>query len=59
MRAVGKGLFLTRNNWRNVLQDEPKALQWMENAQANETKIEILYANLFVDLRIWVCSPYD
>ncbi|EKD14957.1 uncharacterized protein L3040_003846 [Drepanopeziza brunnea f. sp. 'multigermtubi'] len=54
LRAVGKRLSLTMHNWRTALIDEDKALEWMERAQARDMKAQTLYADLFVNLRIWI-----
>lgn len=52
--AAGK-LGIDERNWRNVLGGNPEALKWVEQTQGNELRAETLYADLFLDLRIWVC----
>ncbi|KAI9052355.1 hypothetical protein LZ554_003705 [Drepanopeziza brunnea f. sp. 'monogermtubi'] len=54
LRGVGKRLSLTMHNWRTALIEEDKALEWMERAQARDMKAQTLYADLFVNLRIWI-----
>jgi hypothetical protein len=55
LRRAAKNLGITMENWRDVLSDDPDAKNWVEQVQEQELRIESFYANIFIDLRIWVC----
>ena len=47
-------LGITKEDWRDVLSEEQEAYTWVESVQQQELVIESHYANVFIDLRIWV-----
>lgn len=55
LREAAQRLGIEKDNWREVLQKDPVAKQWVEDVQKDELAIEELYGSVFVDLRIWVC----
>lgn len=59
LREAALRLGITKENWRDVLAEDPDAKQWMENMQALELDVALYYATIFVDLRIWVCFLYS
>lgn len=54
LRNAAVHLGITRENWRDVLSGRQEAISWVQSVQQQELEIETHYANLFVDLRIWV-----
>lgn len=58
LRETAENFGINERNWRNVLGGNPNALAWVEQTQGNELRIETLYSNLFIDLRIWVGFCY-
>lgn len=60
LREAAQRLGITKENWREILADDPDAKKWVENMQALEVDIATYYATIFIDLRIWVCfSAHD
>jgi hypothetical protein len=57
LREAAQRLGITKENWREVLAEDPDAKQWVENMQALELDVATYYATIYVDLRIWVCFP--
>jgi hypothetical protein len=55
LREAAQRLEITKENWREVLAEDPDAKQWVENMQGLEVDISTYYATIFIDLRIWVC----
>lgn len=55
LRGAAQRLGITIENWRDILSQDTGAKLWVENIQALELEIEIYYAAIFIDLRIWVC----
>ena len=56
LRQAAENLGITTDNWRDVLTNVPDAKSWVQQVQEQELRIESFYANVFIDLRIWVCS---
>ncbi|KAG4428153.1 hypothetical protein IFR05_016363, partial [Cadophora sp. M221] len=56
LRKAAITLEINQLNWRRVLAGNPSALKWVDQTQGNELRIEILYSNLFLDLRIWTMT---
>ncbi|KAH7383019.1 hypothetical protein BKA64DRAFT_761139 [Cadophora sp. MPI-SDFR-AT-0126] len=56
LRETAESFGINERNWRNVLGGNPNALAWVELTQANELRIETMYSNLFIDLRIWTMT---
>ncbi|KAL2063978.1 hypothetical protein VTL71DRAFT_4472 [Oculimacula yallundae] len=56
MREAALKLNITEQNWRRVLWGNQTAMKWVEQTQGNELRIETMYANLFIDLRIWTMT---
>lgn len=54
LRNAAERLNITLQTWRAVLADNPDALRWIELVQKYELIIEEGYANIFIDIRIWV-----
>lgn len=57
LRDAAVRLGITKDNWRDVLSEEREAYNWVERVQQQELEIETHYANVFIDLRIWVREP--
>lgn len=47
-------LGITKENWRQVLGNDPLALEWVELVQRQELELETLFTRCFIDMRIWV-----
>lgn len=54
LREAAGRLNLTCYNWRKILAKDPNALDWIEDMEKAELEVEILYARVTVDLRVWV-----
>jgi len=54
LREAAEKLGITEQNWREVLTKDLDAKAWVELAQSQELDIEIRYARVYLDLRIWV-----
>lgn len=54
LREAAQRLGITKEDWREVLHEDPDAKQWIINMQALEIDIAAYYAAIFVDLRVWV-----
>jgi hypothetical protein len=59
LRQAAERLDITLETWKSVLADYPDALKWIELVQKYELIIEEGYANIFIDLRIWVSQQLD
>ena len=55
LRKAAQRLDIAKDNWRDVLSTDPDAKAWVENTQMLEVDISTYYANIFLNLRIWVC----
>jgi hypothetical protein len=53
LRQAAETLEITKENWREVLSQDPDAKVWVELVQSQELDIEIRYAGVYLDLRIW------
>ncbi|KAG9229977.1 hypothetical protein BJ875DRAFT_357085, partial [Amylocarpus encephaloides] len=53
LREAALTLGISKENWRNVLAEEPEAYRWVSMVQKQELAIESSYAAVFIDLRIW------
>ncbi|KAH7369628.1 hypothetical protein BKA65DRAFT_355083, partial [Rhexocercosporidium sp. MPI-PUGE-AT-0058] len=53
LRKAALNLEINEHNWRRVLAANPSTLKWVEQTQGDELRTETMYANLFLDLRIW------
>lgn len=53
-RAIQR-LSITSHNWRDVLSDDYKALEWVKDTQNCIMGLEVCFADLYIGLRIWVC----
>jgi len=59
LRDAAVQLGITSETWKEVLSEDKEAYTWVETVQKQELEIESHYANIFIDLRIWVCvSPH-
>ena len=58
LRYAAQRLGLDHVNWEDTLAGEPEAKSWIELTQKQELQIERYYADLFVDLRVWVGTVY-
>lgn len=54
LREAAQRLGIAKDNWKDVLSDNPVAKRWVEEVQKQELAIEKQYAILFVNLRVWV-----
>jgi hypothetical protein len=54
LRHATDRLNISLRSWKSVLADNPDALRWIELVQKYELIIEEGYANIFIDIRIWV-----
>ncbi|RDW68047.1 hypothetical protein BP6252_09443 [Coleophoma cylindrospora] len=53
LREAAVRLGMDKDNWKEVLSDDPVAKKWVEEVQKQELAIEEQYAILFVNLRVW------
>jgi hypothetical protein len=58
LRHAAERLNITLRSWKSILADNPDALRWIELVQKYELIIEEGYANIFIDIRIWVSSGF-
>ncbi|CZT00178.1 uncharacterized protein RCO7_08399 [Rhynchosporium graminicola] len=56
LRQAALGLGINEHTWRRVLWGNVPALKWVEETQGNELRIELMYSDLFLDLRIWTMT---
>jgi hypothetical protein len=56
LRDAAVQLGITSETWKEVLSEDKEAYSWVESVQKQELEIESHYANVFIDLRIWVCT---
>jgi hypothetical protein len=56
LNLAAHSLKISLDNWVEVLSANPPVRLWVHDAQQYELLIERYYADIYVDLRIWVCS---
>lgn len=56
LSAAAQQLDITEDNWEIVLASSPGARKWVQGMLEKDSEVETLYANLFLDVRIWVCG---
>lgn len=59
LREAAIKLGITKDTWRTILLEDPAAYKWVQRVQEHELEIEGYYADIFIDLRIWVSQSCD
>jgi hypothetical protein len=54
LRDAAERLNITKDNWYEVLENDPGAKSWFKETQIWSGGLEICYAELFIGIRIWV-----
>ena len=54
LREAAQRLGISRDTWKIVLQQDPLMLNWVTKVIRDERIIEVYYAKLFINVRIWV-----
>jgi hypothetical protein len=55
LNLAARSLKIGLDNWMEVLSGNPPARLWVHDVQQYELLIERYYADIYLDLRIWVC----
>jgi hypothetical protein len=56
LNLAAHSLKISLDNWVEVLSANPPVRLWVHDVQQYELLIERYYADIYLDLRIWVCS---
>ncbi|KAF8853565.1 hypothetical protein BDZ45DRAFT_76242 [Acephala macrosclerotiorum] len=54
LREVGRRWGITEYNWKEAFTSNKSSMAWFLNMQLDEQKTQQWFANIYVDLRIWI-----